>query len=109
MKSNCQFCGNCIIGRHHLAKLCLPCVQNEFGKSQKKAIAAVAKAVRKGDLKPAKNYKCIDCESDAFCYDHRDYDKPLDVVPVCRKCNFKRGSVKSKFFNSKHSNPNGSN
>ena len=99
MKSNCQFCNNKIIGRHHLAKLCLQCMQNEFGKNQKKAIALVKNAVKKGVLQPAKNFKCADCESIASCYDHRDYDKPLDVVPVCRKCNYKRGPVKSKFIN----------
>jgi hypothetical protein len=99
MKSNCQSCGNKITGRHHLAKFCLQCMQNEFGKNQKKAISLVGHAVRKGTLQPAKNCKCVDCGLNAFCYDHRDYDKPLDVVPVCRKCNFKRGPVKSKFIN----------
>jgi hypothetical protein len=99
MKSNCQFCGKEITGRHHLAKLCLFCLFDKHGRNQKKAISAVAMAVKKGDLQPAKNFKCVDCESDAFCYDHRDYDKPLDVVPVCRKCNYKRGPVKSKFIN----------
>ena len=82
MKTNCQFCGNGITGRHHLAKLCLQCVQNEFGKNQRKAILLVHHAVKKGTLQPAKNCKCVDCGLDAFCYDHRDYDKPLDVVPV---------------------------
>ena len=94
MRSNCQFCGNEITGRHHLAKICLPCLFDKNGRNQKKAISLVANAVKKGVLQPAKNYKCADCELNAFCYDHRDYDKPLDVVPVCRKCNFKRGSAK---------------
>ena len=94
MKSNCQSCGNEITNRHHLAKVCFLCLADKLGRNQKKAIALVAKAVKKGDLQPAKNYQCVDCGANAFCYDHRDYSKPLDVVPVCRKCNFKRGPAK---------------
>ena len=94
MKSNCQSCGNEIRNRHHLAKVCSPCLYDKFGRNQKEAIAEVTRAVKKGDLQPAKSHKCVDCGVDAFCYDHRDYGKPLDVVPVCRKCNFKRGPAK---------------
>jgi len=36
--------------------------------------------------------KCEDCGRDAECYDHRDYNKPLDVEPVCRQCNSIRGA-----------------
>ena len=90
MKSTCQSCNNEITDRHHLAKVCLTCLYKKVT-NQKKAIALVAKAVKKGNLQPAKSYKCVDCGVDAFCYDHRDYGKPFEVVPVCRKCNFKRG------------------
>lgn len=34
---------------------------------------------------------CVDCGLSATCYDHRDYNKPLDVVPVCQGCNVRRG------------------
>jgi len=34
---------------------------------------------------------CVDCGRPASCYDHRDYSKPLDVSPVCRGCNVRRG------------------
>ncbi len=34
---------------------------------------------------------CVDCGVQATEYDHRDYFKPLDVVPVCHPCNIKRG------------------
>ena len=34
---------------------------------------------------------CVDCGAIAVEYDHRDYQKPLEVEPVCRKCNAKRG------------------
>jgi len=57
------------------------------------AIKAVKKAVKDGLLAPVKTLFCIDCGKFAECYDHRDYNKPIDVVPVCRKCNFRRGSA----------------
>jgi hypothetical protein len=37
---------------------------------------------------------CVDCGEAAREYDHRDYARPLDVQPVCRKCNKKRGTAK---------------
>ncbi len=55
------------------------------------AVSAVAKAVRKGDLRPASAFACADCGGAASQYDHRDYTKPLQVVPVCRSCNVMRG------------------
>lgn len=55
------------------------------------AILAVTKAVRRGYLPPVRSLKCIDCAVQATDYDHRSYDYPLQVVPVCRKCNWKRG------------------
>ena len=58
-----------------------------------KAMSAVAAAVRdrvlpnlRIDITP-----CTDCGTRADRYDHRDYNKPLDVQPVCRACNRKRG------------------
>lgn len=35
---------------------------------------------------------CVDCKCEpAAVYDHRSYAKPLEVDPVCRPCNVKRG------------------
>lgn len=34
---------------------------------------------------------CVDCGRPAKVYDHRDYSRPLDVEPVCKGCNKKRG------------------
>lgn len=91
---NCNFCNNEITDRHHLAKICWNCARNEATKiGNIPAISAVAKAVKDGILAPVKTLKCVDCGSPAQCYDHRDYAKPLDVEPVCRKCNFRRGSA----------------
>lgn len=55
------------------------------------ASAVVARAIKDGLLQPAKNFACIDCGDPAQQYDHRDYNKPLVVDPVCRSCNQLRG------------------
>lgn len=51
----------------------------------------VRAAIITGVLPPAKSLRCADCGAQAQQYDHRDYSKPLDVDPVCRSCNAKRG------------------
>jgi|SRR5208283_4782775 len=61
-----------------------------------RAATAVAKAVRNGKLPNLKKevVKCSDCDSRAVQYDHRDYNQPLKVDPVCRSCNGRRGKAK---------------
>jgi len=61
--------------------------------NQLKAVNAVALAKRRGDLPHLTDGKtaCVDCGNPASVYDHRDYLKPLEVDPVCRVCNSKRG------------------
>jgi hypothetical protein len=44
-------------------------------------------------MPPATGQDCVDCGAPAVFYDHRDYDKPFDVVPVCRSCNIRRGTA----------------
>lgn len=51
----------------------------------------VRAAVLRGQLMPASAYWCTDCERPACDYDHRDYTRPFDVDPVCRRCNVRRG------------------
>lgn len=52
----------------------------------------MALAIRTGRLLPARTYRCVDChERWATAWEHRDYDKPLDVDPTCDSCNFRRG------------------
>lgn len=52
----------------------------------------VEAAVRHGDLpKLDGSIACVDCGLSAEEYDHRDYKKPMEVDPVCRECNAKRG------------------
>lgn len=52
---------------------------------------AIFRAKKDGLLRPAKEFSCVDCGAGAEHYDHRDYNRPLDVVPVCRSCNLHRG------------------
>lgn len=62
-----------------------------------RAIAAAAHmavflAVRAGRLPRLDgSVPCVDCRQPATEYDHREYAKPLDVEPVCRPCNLRRG------------------
>lgn len=69
----------------------------ESAQSMKLAIAyparaAVAQAIRDGKLPRLDGtIQCVDCGKPAKNYDHREYARPLDVQPVCRSCNLKRG------------------
>lgn len=48
----------------------------------------VSGAVKAGILpKLDGSIKCHCCAAPAKEYDHRDYDKPLEVIPMCRSCN----------------------
>lgn len=60
---------------------------------QRAAHKAVRDAVKAGVLARASTQACCDCGRRASVYDHRDYAKPLVVVPVCRPCNYRRGPV----------------
>ena len=67
----------------------------EVLKLAQRARSQVQYAVKTGKLVSLKKVyvKCIDCGARATDYDHRDYLKPLDVDPVCRKCNRRRGNA----------------
>ena len=62
---------------------------------------AVTCAVKRGELPPAKALNCVDCGCQARDYDHRDYNAPMVVVPVCRRCNRLRGPATPKAWESK--------
>lgn len=57
---------------------------------------AVHTAIKRGMLPDLTSgeYACTDCGACAYEYDHRDYGRPLDVQPVCRSCNKRRGTAK---------------
>lgn len=59
------------------------------------AYRQVKEAILAGKLLPAATYKCADCGEQAEQYEHRDYSKPLEVEPVCRSCNWHRGTAKN--------------
>lgn len=57
------------------------------------AIAKVSSAICKGIIPRPSTLLCDDCGLPASQYDHRDYNFPLLVAPVCRKCNINRGQA----------------
>lgn len=58
-----------------------------------KAHSMVAAAIKNKDLPVLDgSIKCADCPKPATQYDHRDYDRPLMVEPVCAACNRRRGA-----------------
>lgn len=94
---DCKICGE-HFERSWRQKLCEECARavrrlraEFYGDAQQDAMTEVAKAIRHGKLKPATRFRCTDCSKRAECYDHRSYERPLDVEPVCRSCNLKRG------------------
>jgi len=54
----------------------------------------VRSCISDGWLVRASALICVDCGKQARDYDHRDYERPLDIDPVCRRCNQKRGPAK---------------
>jgi hypothetical protein len=78
--------------------LCTPCYRHE-NTVQFKARKIFCEALRRGKFPSAKTKRCVDCGCKARDWDHRDYLKPLEVEPVCRSCNQKRGPAKfTPFF-----------
>lgn len=57
------------------------------------AYIQVARAIKRGELRPPYRLRCVDCGRRAQCYDHRLYAAPLQVEPVCLSCNTRRGSA----------------
>lgn len=55
------------------------------------ASAAAHSAVRAGRLPHPSTLACVDCDGPAVEYEHRDYNRPLAVEPICRRCNLLRG------------------
>lgn len=89
-EQSCVVCGGAYIDRPSRRCHCDRCLM-AFYQSGDRAMAAVAKAIATGALMRPATYKCVDCDKQAQQYDHRDYRKPLDVDPVCRSCNQRRG------------------
>jgi hypothetical protein len=89
----CKHCGEFISGlMGWRAPSCWTC-NTKRSKYQQAAAYQVGKAIRKGLLPRASECVCVDCGKPAEHYDHRDYRQPLNVQPVCRSCNCRRGSA----------------
>lgn len=92
----CPDCGSGFRPNHNTQIRCHGCgTRGPFARAKSKAHQAVWRAVRAGQLAclGASFVPCADCGKRASAYDHRDYLKPLDVSPVCRPCNWKRGTA----------------
>lgn len=78
-----------------VGKRCQPCRRKRWDRRRKVAGGAharVRKAIEKGLLPILDgSISCIDCGVPAVYYDHRSYAKPLEVDPVCARCNILRG------------------
>jgi hypothetical protein len=85
----CAICSGVSI-RFLGAQLCHPCA-DAHTRRRNKALSIVNNARLSGKLADPKSFKCADCSDQAYIWEHRDYSKPLDVQPVCYKCNRRRG------------------
>lgn len=86
----CIRCGDLATRCTTAPPFCFDC-GHEHASEGRKALSRVGYAVAQGLLPRAKTCICVDCGSRATEYEHRDYTKPLDIEPVCRSCNHKRG------------------
>ena len=90
--------GTCVIckcripdNRLRISKYCFKC-SLESSRQSVDASNKVRAAIKKGLVKPiSSDTVCVDCGKPAHDLDHRDYNNPLEVVPVCRGCNIRRG------------------
>lgn len=62
-----------------------------YGTGATLAKGQTAKAIREGRLAHPRTLLCADCLRPATGYDHRDYNYPLRVDPICHGCNANRG------------------
>lgn len=87
-RAQCLDCG--ALKRSSFSLRCQPCRRAQFiaGVAANKVIST---EIRLGRLQRAKTLTCVDCGAPGHDWDHRDYSRPLDVQPVCRSCNIKRG------------------
>lgn len=93
-EKQCADCGHAY--RAIASKWCDVCtlanyVYRTIGAGQLAASKAVNREIKHGRLVPPDFFNCVDCGAQAQIYEHRDYNKPLDVVPTCRPCNGLRG------------------
>lgn len=96
----CTECGFGYLARassHRDRRHCDDC-RYEYRILQGKICNKVSKAIRAGKLAPIHTLQCVDCaalgkKTSAEVYDHRSYDAPLVVEPVCKSHNAIRGGA----------------
>ena len=88
-----ELCVWCRKRNDRAAPLCFDC---RWKATEWQALAGrqVAIAIKQGKLPRPETLRCVDCGKRAQQYDHRLYAAPLQVEPVCRSCNRKRGPAK---------------
>jgi hypothetical protein len=72
----------------------LPSAQRALCFGRAVAMSRVHAAIRDGRLPSPRSLRCADCAGPAREYEHRDYNEPLRVDPICRRCNLLRGPAK---------------
>lgn len=92
--NKCFHCGVRLCERHNATRRsCLDC-EDKMHKAIGSVHSKVKTAIKRGELKPARDFACVDCGMAATVYDHRDYAQPFEIAPVCRSCNNIRGPGK---------------
>jgi len=87
---DCFYCGKPLAGMSHLARKCRDC-KVQVRRKQGRCNMLVRRAVLRGELPNVRTMKCVDCGARGWYWEHRNYDEPLKVDPVCEPCNRKRG------------------
>ena len=91
----CLVCEVDISNSHGNTIYCFSCAGRQWSDKPKTPKYASHKivwyAVMGGILPKPETLNCVDCGRKAEHWEHRDYLKPLDVDPVCTRCNIKRG------------------
>lgn len=90
----CIGCGERIDASSSARLFCGRC-GNKQTTETRRAMGRVRAAIVRGDLPRPQGLPCADCGAPSYGYDHRDYARPLDVQPVCRGCNTRRGPALS--------------
>ena len=63
-----------------------PSLPKEWYAKRTRARQAIGNAVRRGKISRISTQNCAECPAQAKQYHHDDYDKPLQVIPLCNRC-----------------------
>ena len=98
----CKACGGEIQGKSPWAWYCLRCA-TVIKPLRLKAVRTVANAIQHQGFPRPTAFQCSRCgQYQAQFYEHRDYWRPLDVQPVCGRCNHACGPATSILGNVEH-------